>query len=247
VRAFDLGILRRPEFILLQGWSYCTIFGYVVLLFTLPSYAQDIGLSSKQGSIVGAVFNLGQMLGRPLVGLASDRWGRLNVATLATFLSAVSCLVFWLPAEVTSNKMAYICTFGVIGTFWGAIAPIGVEVVGIQNLPSALSWTWVLLTIPTTFAEAITLKIRKPGALHWGYLGPELFTAPMYIGAAVCILFLRAWKIGEIEKIEHLQLVEQIGQLENSAHRPRPTIEINKTACWNIRDGLRRIMARRIV
>lgn len=34
--------------------------GYIVLLFSLPNYARSIGLSAHQGSVIGAVLNLGQ-------------------------------------------------------------------------------------------------------------------------------------------------------------------------------------------
>ena len=38
----------------------------------------------------------------------------------------------------------------VAGTFWTTIAPIGAEVVGLKELPSALSIVWIFLVIPTT-------------------------------------------------------------------------------------------------
>ena len=69
IRAFDFGMLKRPEFLLIQVCSCCANIGYVVLLFTLPTYAEAIGLNPNEGNIIGAVFNLGQMLGRLLIAL----------------------------------------------------------------------------------------------------------------------------------------------------------------------------------
>jgi hypothetical protein len=34
--------------------------GYVVLLFSLPNYARSVGLTAQQGSVIGAILNLGQ-------------------------------------------------------------------------------------------------------------------------------------------------------------------------------------------
>ncbi|KAL9109335.1 MAG: hypothetical protein Q9227_005965 [Pyrenula ochraceoflavens] len=59
---FDVQLLKRPEFCLLQGWSFFSMLGYVVVIFSLPNYAVSVGLSAKQGSIVAALLNVGQMV-----------------------------------------------------------------------------------------------------------------------------------------------------------------------------------------
>lgn len=56
-----------------------SMLGYVGFLFFLPNYAISIGLSAKQASIIGALMNLDQGLGRPIIGLISDRYGRINI------------------------------------------------------------------------------------------------------------------------------------------------------------------------
>lgn len=58
--AFDVKLFKRIEFLLLLGWGWFSLLGYIVLLFSLPSYARTIGLTAKQGSVIGAVLNLGQ-------------------------------------------------------------------------------------------------------------------------------------------------------------------------------------------
>lgn len=203
-KAFDWKLLRRPEFLLIQGWSCFSMLGYVILLFSLPAYGRAIGLSADQGSVLGAVLNAGQMLGRPLIGLSSDRWGRLNLATSLTFLCGIFCLAFWIPAETVSAPMGLLCFFAIVGgavagTFWTTIAPVGVELIGIRDLPAGLSWTWVLMVPPTTTAEAIALELRRRNVDSWIYLPPQLFTAFMYIAGGLCLWVARGWKVGEIE------------------------------------------------
>ena len=73
--------------------------GYIVLLFSLPNYANSIGLTAHQGSIVGAILNLGQGLGRPPIGYFSDSLGRINMAGMMTFLSGLFALVIWINAK----------------------------------------------------------------------------------------------------------------------------------------------------
>lgn len=58
--AFDMQLFKRIEFILLLGWGFLSMLGYVVLLFSLANYARSVGLSAQQGSVIGALLNLGQ-------------------------------------------------------------------------------------------------------------------------------------------------------------------------------------------
>jgi len=263
-KAFDIALLKRPEFLLLQGWSWFSMLGYVILIFSLPAYARSIGLTAKQGSILGAILNLGQMLGRPFIGLASDRWGRLNLATLFTFLCGVCCFTFWIPAEAASSPMGLLLFFAVVGgslagTFWCTIGAVGVEVVGLKDLPSGLSLTWVLMVPPTTFAEPIALLLRRKGA-EWIYLPPQVFTACMYVGGALCIWVVRGWKVGELEELERRQEMQRsqeqsvlrtekhvtgIGQDQDPLERARS--QSISAAGWNSRDLLRRMVAWKIV
>lgn len=58
---------------------------------------------------------------------------------------------------------------------------------------------WLVLVLPCTFSEPIGLELRtQSGDI---YLHAQLFTGFMYVGAALCLWFLRAWKIGEVERL----------------------------------------------
>ena len=199
VNPFDLKLLRRPEYLLLQGWAVLSILGYVVVLFSLPNYGTTIGLSASQGSIVAAVLSAGQMIGRPITGFVSDWYGRINIAAIFSAGCGIFCLIFWIP----SNGMGLLTFFALVGgmlagTIWPVIASVYVEVVGLQDLPAALSMTWLILTPPATCSEAIALKLRKPG--RNGYIDAQVFTAMMFLGAGMCMWFVRAWKVGEVER-----------------------------------------------
>ena len=149
--AFDYRLFKKKEYLLLQGWGFFSMLGYVVLLFSLPNYATSIGLTARQGSIIGALLNLGQGLGRPMVGLFSDSAGRINIAGFLTFLCGLFCFVIWIFAKSFGVLIFFSLIVGTVaGTFWTTIAPVGAEVVGLKELPSALSITWLVLVLPTT-------------------------------------------------------------------------------------------------
>jgi MFS family permease len=86
-QAFPLSLLKRPQYICYLGWGVFTMLGYIAVLFSLANFSLSVGLSADQGNIVSALLNLGQALGRPFVGMASDRFGRINIASFLSFLS----------------------------------------------------------------------------------------------------------------------------------------------------------------
>ncbi|KAH8598983.1 major facilitator superfamily domain-containing protein [Bisporella sp. PMI_857] len=222
---FDVRLVKRIEFLLLVGWGIFSMLGYVVLLFSLSNYASSINLTAKQGSVVAALLNLGQGIGRPFIGYFSDKVGRINIAGGCTFLAGFFCLVIWIFAKSYGVLIFFALICGPIaGTFWAVIGPVGAEVVGVQILPSALSMLWIVLVLPTTFSEPIGLKLRRTSGNI--YLDAQLFTGFVYLGAAVCMWFLRAWKIAELESqaLSKEQREQEIRD-NDAVSQDRPTVQ----------------------
>lgn len=205
--SFDYRLFKRFEFNMLQLWGFFSMLGYVVLLFSLPNYASSIGLTSHQGSVVNAVLQLGQMLGRPPIGYFSDTFGRINMAATMTFLGGLFSLVIWTNASSYGVLIFFaLIGGGVAGTFWATIAPVAAEVCGLKVVPSALSLTWLILVLPTTFSEPIALEIANKSPQR--YLGTQLFAGFMYIAAFLSLWAVRTWKIGDMERADAAKLVD---------------------------------------
>ncbi|KAJ5595376.1 uncharacterized protein N7459_001584 [Penicillium hispanicum] len=202
--AFHLPLLRRLEFLLFLGWGVFSMLGYVALIFSVANFALSVGLSSHQGSVVSALLNLGQGLGRPFVGMFSDKLGRINVATCLTFLCGFFCLVIW----VFADSMGVVCFFAVLvgtvaGTYWATVSPVLAEIIGLPDLPSGLSITWLALVAPCTVSEAIALELRSyTSSGGTSYLHVQIFTGFVYIGASLCLWVVRGWKVGELERTQ---------------------------------------------
>lgn len=201
--AFETSLFKRPEYLLFNGYGWFSLLAYVVLIFSLANYANAIGLDASQASIISAILNLGQALGRPPIGYFSDSIGRINMAGLMTFLSGLFALVIWIFAKSYGVLIFYAVIGGTVaGTFWATVAPVSAEVVGLKNVPSALNLEWLIIVLPCTFSEPIALEIvDRTGS----YLGTQLFAGFMYMAAAGCMLLLRGWKIGEIDEIARLK------------------------------------------
>lgn len=117
--AFDTNILFRLEYALIGSWGAFSMLGYVVLIFSLANYANAVGLNSSQASLVSALFNLGQFLGRPPIGYYSDTFGRINMAMFTTFACGIFALAIWIPAKTYGVLIFYAIIGGTCaGTFW---------------------------------------------------------------------------------------------------------------------------------
>lgn len=124
-RGFDLGVLRRYEFLLIMAWGFFSMLGYIVILFSLPDFAKSRGFTGSQGSIIGALLNLGMAFGRPMVGFFSDRAGRINISWGMTLATGFASFAFWLPADTMGMSIWFAIFAGAVcGTFWTTIAPV---------------------------------------------------------------------------------------------------------------------------
>jgi len=178
-------------------WGFLSEIGYIVLLYSLPHYATTIGLTQGQGSVVSAVLNVGLGVNRPLVGYLSDRWGRINMAMFMTASCGISCLALWVPADSYGLLLAFALFAGFgCGTFWGTIAAVTAEVVGLRRLPTAFGVICISLVAPTLFAEPIGLELVAVS----GYRSSQIFVGFMFLLAASSVWCLRSWKMTEIEE-----------------------------------------------
>lgn len=192
--AMDLELFKNGGFALLVGFSCFTIFGYFILIFSLADYGQSIGLTPSEASLVSGIFNLGQAVGRPLVGYFSDSVGRVNIAGVATFLAGVICLAVWVNAKSYGVLVFFAVSEGLVaGNFWATIAPLVAEVAGLGRVPAGMNLVWLSIIVPATFSEPIALGITTATE---SYLGAQLFAGFMYIAASACLGWLRIRKRG---------------------------------------------------
>lgn len=188
---FRLSVVLRLDYVLLLGWAFLSALGYVVLLFSMPSFSIAIGLTQQQGSLASALLNLGQAIGRPAVGLLSDYYGRFNVALAASLLTSLLSFVLWIFVDSLGLTYFFSIAVGLFaGTLLAVAAPLAAEVVGLQDLGAGLGILWLTLCPPTTVAEAIALQLRDPSTSSKPYLRVQLFTGFMYLGSAICLAFL---------------------------------------------------------
>lgn len=117
--AFDVTLLRRYEVILLLSWAFISMFGYITLLFSLADFAASIRLSHSQAIDIIGFLNLGTAVGRPLIGIFSDRFSRINTAAVLTLICGLICFALWLPATSFGLTVFFALVCGaILGVFW---------------------------------------------------------------------------------------------------------------------------------
>jgi MFS family permease len=116
---FDRTLLRRYDVLLVLAWSFISMLGYITLLYSMSDFARSIGLDESQAATVTALLNLGTALGRPFIGILSDRFGRIEAAGGMTFVCGLSVFAIWLPATSYGVTIFYVIANGaVLGVFW---------------------------------------------------------------------------------------------------------------------------------
>ncbi len=58
--AFHKDLFKRVEVWLYMIWGFFAMMGYIIVIFSLTDYAQQVGFTPDQGSIVAAMFNCKQ-------------------------------------------------------------------------------------------------------------------------------------------------------------------------------------------
>ncbi|KAL8708139.1 MAG: hypothetical protein Q9220_006900 [cf. Caloplaca sp. 1 TL-2023] len=96
---FDTMLLRRCDVWLVLCWVFISMLGYITLLYSLPDFALSIGLSDAQATDVVTLMNVGMAVGRPFIGSLSDRFGRILVPAILTFVCGLASFAIWLPAS----------------------------------------------------------------------------------------------------------------------------------------------------
>ncbi|KAM6509745.1 hypothetical protein FALCPG4_017393 [Fusarium falciforme] len=196
---FDPRDFGRIEILLLIAWGFATDLGYVILLYSLPTYASSIGLTPSQGAMSSALLNLGVALSRPLIGYISDSFGRINIAGMLTFLCTISCFGLWLPATTYAPLLVFSLIGGALcGVFWCTITPVMAEVVGIQKLASTFGSLCIAMALPTTFGGPLAMQIAGSGE-SLKFTEAQLFVGFMFLTGTLSVWFLRCWQIFKVE------------------------------------------------
>jgi MFS family permease len=117
--ALDTSLLKKYEVQLLLAWSFVSMLGYITLLFSLSDFALSIGISPQRATDIIGFLNVGTAVGRPIIGVASDKSNRIDVALALTLICGLSCFAFWIPVQSYGLLVFFSLLAGaILGVFW---------------------------------------------------------------------------------------------------------------------------------
>lgn len=164
-RGFDTKLLRRSNVQLLLAWSFISMLGYVVLLFSLPDFARSINLSDSQAATTSAVLNLGTAVGRPFIGIISDHYGRIETAGIMTLACGLTCFAIWLPTTAYGVLILFAFINGaILGVFWA------VSIIKLRNLPLNFILTYFIRPLDPYALKSRALQKSPPSSPYAGCL-----------------------------------------------------------------------------
>lgn len=149
IRPFDLELVSTKNVWLLSGFSFSSTLGYMTVIYSMSAFAVSLGYTQEQGGNIIAILNAGTALGRPLIGIASDRFGRITTACTITAFNALLSFAFWIPTESYAPLVVLALLYGATtGVFWATISPLCAEVVPLQKMASMLCLQWLTVALP---------------------------------------------------------------------------------------------------
>ncbi|CAC5421059.1 SLC16A12 [Mytilus coruscus] len=140
-RFLHFGVFKNISFVFILLGAIFVGLPYSLVLLHLPNYSVTEGYTHEDGAFLVAMIGLGSTLNRILVGVASGDGG-LDVLLLyfgSLALTGVTTLVFPLFSAYYIGQCIYSFIFGLYsGAFCALTNPICFEMVGLDNLPTAI-------------------------------------------------------------------------------------------------------------
>lgn len=126
VRLFDPSILQRSNIIMLALVSFVAMFqisGEFGFAMWYPVFLKtEVGTTTSMAGIVAGLWGLGQFIGRPTMGLVSDRLGYRRVGVAGGIVMGLSLLVVLKVENLfTRGALSFFTGFvgcAVMGTLW---------------------------------------------------------------------------------------------------------------------------------
>ena len=194
---FDVHVFKNRGIILIALWFSIALIGYILMLFTMSSYATSVGLSHYQGSILTSVMNAAQMVGRPSMGLTADRIGRANFTTSACLVITILLYAFWINATTFGSLIAFVVIVGLlIGVGSSLAQPLAADVLDphMEQMPAAWSGINITVSFFCLVSEVIALALVVPGSKR-PYLHTQIFAGACFFACFLLMILIREFLI----------------------------------------------------
>lgn len=201
VPLIDWRTAKTRKFVLQLLGSSLQSAAYYTPIFFFSTYARTLGFSSTTGANFIAINNACNAIGKVVIGLIADRYGRLNTLFAATAISSISCFVLWLPSNLSLNNetsrnlfIAYSVLYGFFASAFVSLFPTSlVELFGpahFAGVNGALYMARGLATLVGTPTAGLLIRSSGDGQMPDSYWRTTLMVGSLLGGASVAVLWV---------------------------------------------------------
>ncbi|KAL6944359.1 hypothetical protein ACO0RG_001095 [Hanseniaspora osmophila] len=198
---FSIKIMKRYITNLIAFWFTLAIFGYNLMILSLSAYARARGLTANQASYLTVYMNVAQSVGRPMIGLSGDRFGRSNITVFLTTIIVTLIFAFWIPAHTNGQLVAFSV---LIGLCIGVANVMNTVMIADSVAPKDFLASWSYINIFGSplflFAEAIVQALTVPENKSNPYLHAQIFAGFCFFVAIFLSLLIREYKVRNLLK-----------------------------------------------
>lgn len=198
---FDTSLFKKhPAFALYLAFGFIHLWGYIIPFFLVPDYAVKLGLSASLASWLVGIMAGVNAIGRIVLGQLADSFGRINLLLLSLTLASLASLFIWTFADSVGALVAYSIVFGMgCGGYWALGVPALAQIVGLQDLGSAMSILYLSNIIPPIVASSVASAIRNDtsydtSAPYKQYRYAIIFSGLMLLAGCAILLVVRQIK-----------------------------------------------------
>ncbi|KAI8092534.1 major facilitator superfamily domain-containing protein [Halteromyces radiatus] len=183
--------LLGPQFNLFLLFCLLVPFGYLAPFFLMPTYATFIGVDAVNGASLVSIMSATNAVCRVALGFLGDRYGRLNITMISTFLSGLFTMILWQFSTSYGIYVAYALLFGFSGGGFVSLIPaVTADIVGIENIQSGLGMAYAATTFANLFGTPVVGALQT----QFGWTAAIQFCGALTISASAVVLVLRIVK-----------------------------------------------------
>jgi MFS transporter, DHA1 family, tetracycline resistance protein len=176
--------MRRSPLAVLTGAVLVDMIGFGIVLPLLPFYAESMGATPLEVTLLIASFSAMQLAAAPLWGRVSDRTGRRPLLIAGLFASAVSHLIFGLATSLPLLFVSRMAAGAAGGTITLAHAYVA-DSTGPRERAQALGWIGAAAGLGVMLGPAIGGFFSR-----WGLGMPGFVAAALCTGNAIAAIAL---------------------------------------------------------
>ncbi|RKP11392.1 major facilitator superfamily domain-containing protein, partial [Piptocephalis cylindrospora] len=189
---FDFSLLHNRTFSLLAIMGCLCTFGFLGPFYLTPSYATFLGLASSDGATLSTILSAVSGLGRIFLGLAADRFGKINSLFICTLVGGLVCMVYWPFAHTFPALVGYVVMYGLFGGgFIGLLPPVVAIFVRPERLANAMGVLFCIQALGLYSGSIIAAAILDSTAPNTNYLPAMMYCGSVTVAASILVFLLK--------------------------------------------------------